>query len=811
MKKGVLLRSLLLFSLLLTVTSAVRAQRPAQQNLPPPRTTSRAPQSQTTNPAAPAGGAEAAPTGAAAAESAAPQKSRIVYGGLNLQNASLTEVVDMLARQLKINYVLDPRIKGGVILNTYGETKNIDTRDLLDAILRINNAAMVKEGELFRIVPLTDINREPLEPLRLEAKDIPTDEQEMLNLVFLKYTTSDELMGVLKTFQGPGAQIYSYGPANLLLLLDSRRNMHRTMELVSMFDNDALVNQRVHTYEVTNGRPSDIAKELEDIFKGIAFNGKNSPIRFLPVDRLNTIIAVAPNPGAFAEVQKWVDKLDVPAKSTAGDVDNYVYRVKYGDAQCLAQAIMSLYSGYQMGVCPTQGALGRSGASGYGAGGYGMGGYGGGGYGGGGYGMGMGGYGAAGYGAQAYVGATGINNPYTGAAAFGSGLSNTGAPGSQLPAPITGAGVRTEGAGQDLTGQYMGAQSMYSRMRGPRVIANPYANTLMIQATPQDYLGVMKLVRDLDLPPRQVLIQAQIYEVDLTGAFSSGVSAYLQKLGATASNTSSGTGGTGTTGGGSGQTVGTSNPFGGVTTGSTSTATTPSNSLTASIPHQVLGSLVNGSTILTGGMLVGMSRELLAAVNLQVSKTKAKVISAPSIIATDSIPASINVGESVPTLSSTAATGVQSGGSSLFANTISNQDTGVTLNVTARVNTSGIVTMMINQEVSAPIPPAAGGINSPSFNKRTVQTQVTVQDGDMIAIGGIIDENTTSSSSGIPFLHELPYVGGLFGSRTYSKQRTELVIFLTPHVIYDTNQIVDATEELKSGFKMLRPLLKNDR
>jgi len=187
------------------------------------------------------------------------------------------------------------------------------------------------------------------------------------------------------------------------------------------------------------------------------------------------------------------------------------------------------------------------------------------------------------------------------------------------------------------------------------------------------------------------------------------------------------------------------------------------------------------------------------------------VISAPSIIATDSIPASINVGESVPTLSSTAATGVQSGGSSLFANTISNQDTGVTLNVTARVNTSGIVTMMINQEVSAPIPPAAGGINSPSFNKRTVQTQVTVQDGDMIAIGGIIDENTTSSSSGIPFLHELPYVGGLFGSRTYSKQRTELVIFLTPHVIYDTNQIVDATEELKSGFKMLRPLLKNDR
>lgn len=797
MTKGILLRTLPI-SFLLLPAPALLAQRTPQTALPPPQTS--APRPAQARPASRSPSPESGAASAVAPSPAAtPQVSRIVFGGLNLQNASLTEVVDMLARQLKINYVLDPRVKGGVILNTYGETKNIDTRDLLDAILRINNAAMVKEGELYRIVPLTDINREPLDPMKLEAKDIPNDEQEMLNLVFLKYTTSDELMGVLKTFQGPGAQIYSYGPANLLLMLDSRRNMRRTMELVSMFDNDALVNQRVRSYEVTNVRPSDASKELEDIFKGIAFNGKNSPIRFLPVDRLNTIVAVAPNPGAFVEVQKWIDKLDVPAKATAGDVDNYTYRLKYGDAQCLAAAIMSLYSGYPMGACASQSTLGRAGGGNgaYGAGSYGMGG------------QGMGGYGMNGMNTgSAYGNNTTFGLP-SGTAGFAGGLTNTGAPGSQqAQAPMGAMGMAP--MGQDLTGQYMGNQGMYgNRMRGPRVIANPYANTLMIQATPREYLSIMKLVRDLDVPPRQVLIQAQIFEVDLTDAFSSGVSAYLQKLGAGAP-AATGTSGTGTTGSSStGQTVGTSNPFGGVTSGTGSSTTTPTNASTASIPHQILGSLVNGSTVLTGGMMVGMSRELLAAVNLQVSKTKAKVLSAPSIIATDSIPASINVGESVPTLSSSAATGVQSGGTSLFANTISNQDTGVTLNVTARVNTSGIVTLVIDQEVSAPIPPAAGGINSPSFNKRTLQTQLTVQDGDMVAIGGIIDENTTWSSSGIPFLHELPYIGGLFGSKSYSKQRTELVVFLTPHVIYDTNQIVDATEELKSDFKMLRPLLKN--
>jgi general secretion pathway protein D len=738
--------------------------------------------------------------------------SKIVYGGLNLQNASLTEVIDMLARQLKINYVMDSRVKGGVILNTYGETKNINSKELLDSILRINNAAMVKEGDLYRVVPLTEINRAPLEVQRLESKDIPDDEQEMLNLVFLKYTTAEELSGVLKNFIGANAQIFSYAPANLLLLLDSRRSMHRTMELVALFDNDVLANQRVRTYETTNGRPSDIAKELEDIFKGIALNGKNSPIRFLPIDRLNTIVAVAPNPGAFGEVQKWIEKLDVPAKTTAGDVDNYVYRVKYGDAQCLAQAIMALYGGYPLYGCQTTSNLSRSGSgssgfggSAYGGGAYGGGGvggggygttgaYGGGAYGGGGYGAGAygaGGYGGGGYGGGGYGGGGYGGGAYgAGNAGFGTGISPTGAPTAQGTVP--GLALSQQA---DLTGQYLGNQGQMGRMRGPHVIGNPFANTLLIQATPQDYVGITKLLRDLDVPPRQVLIQAQVFEVDLTGAFSSGVSAYLQKLGAgTAATSTTTTSGTGTTGS---------------STSSTASTTTNGGAATANISRQLLGSFVNGSGVLTAGTLVGMSRELLAAVTFQVSKTRAKVISAPSIIATDSVSASINVGESVPTLTSTAATGVQSGGSSLFANTISQQDSGVTLSVIARVNTSGIVTMVINQEVSAPVPPASGGINSPSFNKRTVQTQVTVQDGDMVAIGGIMDETTSTSSSGIPYLHELPVIGGLFGSRSTSKQRTELVIFLTPHVIYDTNQIVDATEELKASFKTLKGAIKN--
>ena len=94
------------------------------------------------------------------------------------------------------------------------------------------------------------------------------------------------------------------------------------------------------------------------------------------VDRIGVLIGIAPNPGAFEQVDMWIKKLDVPVKSSAAATDNYVYRVKYGRAETLAMAIMQLYGGGQFG-------MGMGMGYGMGMGGYGMGGYG----------MGMGGYG----------------------------------------------------------------------------------------------------------------------------------------------------------------------------------------------------------------------------------------------------------------------------------------------------------------------------------------------------------------------------------------------------------------------------------
>lgn len=715
-----------------------------------------------------------------AATAAQPQEPAApVNMTLNLPGASLVEVIDTLARVLKINYILDPRVAGNVTIHTYGEIKSTDVRGLLDTILRINNAAMIQVGDLYRIVPIAEVAKLPMQiRTNVEGKDLPQDEQMILNLIFLKYTPVSEMKTILSPFLGEGGTISSYDPANLLMLLDNARNMKRTMDLVSLFDSDVLANQRIRLFDLENSKPSDLADEITRIFEGLSMAGKASGVQFLPIDRLNILIAVAPNPGAFTEVENWIRKLDVPVKPPVGGTDNYVFRVKYGRADALAMAVTLLYSTQQdnpyammstmmqmmmmIGLTSQLNGLTNTGnntgaVTGLGGGVTGLGGMGGMGMG---MGMGMGGMGM-------FPGMMGMGM-FPSMMGMGMGMGGMGmfpGMGAGVPgaaqAQIGGAPGRQNNATGTFVGQ--GGATQPSLPRVPKIVPNPFDNTLLIQCTQQEYEQIYRLLSRLDIPPRQVLIEARIYEVSLTGAFASGVQAFLQRRSANNS------------------------------------------------ARQLVGQSTGAGVNLTAGLLVGQSRELLAFLSMQEDERRARVINSPQIIATDNIPASINVGTQVPTLTSQAVSpGVQTGGTSLFTNQVSARNAGVNFEITARVLPSGIVTLEINQEISAPIPPAASAaIQSPSFSQRNVRTQVTVQDGDTIAIGGIMTESNTFSTSGIPGLHKIPIVGNIFGSRSLSKERTELVVFITPRVIYDIPEVVEASEEIRGRFKRLNKLMKD--
>jgi general secretion pathway protein D len=685
-------------------------------------------------------------------------------GAFMMPNASLTEMIALLAERLKINYILDPGVKGTVSLFTYGEVKPVEYMPLLETILRVNGAAMVKVGDTYRIVPVNRINQLPLSPMvNSDPKTLPDDERMVMNLIFLKYATAGEIQNLVKPFLGEGAFVSVYEPANLLLIEDNARSMKRTMDLIALFDSDQFAGQRVRLFEVENSRPSDLQKELDMVFKAYSLSDKAAgSVKFIPVDRINTIIAVAPNPGIFTQVENWIGKLDIAVKASAGSVNSYVYRLKYGRADTVAMAIMALYSGNPFAMMAMSAMMNQTSGAGGMGGGLGTGGMGGGGQ----FGSGqMGGMGGMGAFSMMMMGGTGGTGYGQGVGLYG----NQVIPQQSLSPMAAGiGGTQNPNGAADLTGSYLGggAAGGQGNQRMPHIIPNPFDNTVLIQGTPQEYEQILGLLRQLDIPPRQVLIDAKIYEVDLSGAFAAGVTAYLEQK-------DSGTGGA-----------------------------------AARILNVATGA---GGVALTTGALVLRSHELLAAVTASETSSRTRVISAPSIIATDSIPASLNVGDQVPVLTSQAVGGVQSGGNSLFTNTVSSQSTGVTLNITARVNSSGIVTMIINQNVSSPQPPSASSsIQSPSFSNRSFSTQVTVQDGDTVAIGGIIQESNLLSSAGVPFLHKLPIVGSLFGAQSITKSRTELVVFLTPRVIYDTNQMVEAADEIRSNMKKVTKLIKDE-
>lgn len=765
---------------ILAVVAILGAQNPAPQN-----------------PAAPAGPVPPPITSVPGNNAQAPAPTTVAQQPappnmvLDLPNASLTEVIDTLARRLKINYILDKRVNGNVTMHTYGEIKGVDVRSLLETILRINGAAMVQVGDIYRIVPTADVIKMPIRPT--DAKNLPEDDRMVMNLVFLKYVTVTEVQKLLDQFMGEGAKSIAYAPANLLIILDNARSLRRTMEMLELFDSASFANQRVRLFETANGSPSDLAKELDAIFQGISLGEKSSSIKFMPLDRINTIIAVAPNPGIFADVEKWLSKLDIPVRAPVGAVDNWVYRVKYGEAGVLSQAVMALYSGdpfmlmmlQQIGMYSGSGSNACSGGgTQYGVGGvnlgappgmtsgggYGMP-YGSGGMGAylgmmnpmmmggaGMLGMGMMGMGMGGYGA--YGG--GYGSP---SGAYG-GPPTTGRNPMSTPGAAPGAATATDQTGSYLTQNGSGGPGP----RVPRVVPNPFDNTLLIQGTPQEYEQIVKLLKQLDVAPRQVLIEARIYEVSLTGAFSSGVQAFLQRK--------------------------------------TTASGNPTDASSAS--RQFLATMTGTGVNLTAGLLVGQSRELLGFMQLQETTGRTKTISSPSIIATDNCQASITVGTDVPTLTSQAVSGVQQGGTSLFTNQIQNRSTGVNFMIKPKVLPSGIVTLEINQDVSSPIPPSpGGGIQSPSFSRRNVSTRVTVQDGDTIAIAGIIQEQDASSSAGIPGAHRIPIVGLFMGNKSSNRGRSELVIFLTPRVIYDTNDIADASEEVRSRLRRLQKIVKD--
>lgn len=294
-----------------------------------------------------------------------------------------------------------------------------------------------------------------------------------------------------------------------------------------------------------------------------------------------------------------------------------------------------------------------------------------------------------------------------------------------------------------------------------RVIADKDNNALLILASPTDYEKIESAIRKLDVVPRQVLIDVTIAEVTLTDEFKYGLEWYFTNGKRLSGKLDTGAAGIG--------------------------ALTPGLSYLWSNPNIVGG--------------IG------AALNVLATDSRVKVISSPHIMVTDNQTAKINVGDRVPTTSQTQSVIGATAGTGIISS-VQYLDTGILLSVTPHINAGGLVTMEINQEVSTASKTTTSGIDSPTISKRAVQSTVAVKSGETMMLGGLITENKTKSTSGLPFLSQIPVLGGLFGNQDYADNRTELVILITPRMVANSQQAREVTEEFRKKLSRLAYVLE---
>ena len=312
------------------------------------------------------------------------------------------------------------------------------------------------------------------------------------------------------------------------------------------------------------------------------------------------------------------------------------------------------------------------------------------------------------------------------------------------------------GRTQSLSG---GSDSNVVNSNGLRIVADENNNALIIQATAAEYQGIERTLRKLDVPPTQVLIEATIAEVSLTDDLKYG----LQWLYESGSNT--------------------------VTFTDTS--------------NGEISSRFPGFSVTYSGSNVQ------AALNALSSVTNVNVISSPKLMVVNNQTATLQVGDEVPIATQSAVSVTNP--DAPIVNTVQFRDTGVILDVTPRINNSGIVTLEVSQEVSDVVPTTTSGIDSPTIQQRKIKSTVAVNSGQMVILGGLIRNNVSKTKSGIPILKDIPLLGAAFRSTTNSTRRTELLVFITPHVVRNMDDADAVTNYLRRSFQQadsLRDKLK---
>ncbi len=397
---------------------------------------------------------------------------------LNFVDADLREVVrTILGDVLGLNYFVDPKVAGTVTIQTSRPLARGSLLPALEAILRANGAALVKEGALYRVVPWEGAVRGAA-PLRVGTGRGPVPGFG-IQIVPLEFVSATEMEKVLESFAPEGSILHVDPARNLLILAGTREERGALLEAVELFDVDWLKGMSFGLFPLTYASPDELVRELDSVF------GKETPLagllRFVPVERLNAVLVISPRPEYLEQAEEWVGRLDQSADGAVQRV--YVYYVQNGRAADLAAVLNEIFGG-PAAELPE---------------------------------------------ARLAPDLEPVELRAEAAAAGAPGMA-AGAPSRAPPARQPEAAPAPEGA-PAAEGIALAPETRI------RIIADEANNALVVMATPREYRMVEEAIKKLDITPLQVLIEATILEVTLTDDLKYGLQWFFRTGGSEFSRT----------------------------------------------------------------------------------------------------------------------------------------------------------------------------------------------------------------------------------------------------------------------------------
>jgi general secretion pathway protein D len=697
---------------------------------------------------------------------------------MNYQNVDIPALAKLISEITGKNFLVDESVRGKVTIISPSKVTPEQAYQIFQSVLQLKGFTTVQTGKVIKIIPSRNVRQaapitESQQPFEQRGDEYVT------RLIKLRNVDSSAMVSVIQPMISHDGLVAAFPDDNTLIITDDAYNVERLLKIIGSLDVEGQ-RQSVEIIPLQYAFADEVAPAIDELLGGNHNHGAGAPgqgvvapaaqavstssFKVLPYERTNSIIA-AGGPLQMRQIRELVAKLDIRSPDAMKRI--HVYRLKNASVGEMAEVLSSMLGGGGAAgsISPQtgRGSLGRGG-SGSGSGFGGMGGGIGGGSGSsfGGLSGGGGGYGGGSYGGSSFGGLSG--GGFGGGSSLGGGSLGSsfgGSSGSTGRSGFGGLGISGGGGGAGGSG---GRNPDFTKP--VTVTADPATNSLVISAAPQDWEVIRNIIAELDIPRIQVFVQAIIVEVSAERQRDIGVNF----LASTALSNS--TLGIGTLNFGNLQTA-LGNPLGltglGLGLASGSTCAIPAAAAAAA-------TAVTGTTAATSSV-VPCDVALVTALQ---SDTHSNVLSAPTLLTANNTEATIVVGQNLPFVGSASA---NSGLPGQIFNSVDRQNVGITLDIVPQVSDGDYVRLDLYEEVSNVVGSTANNPNGPTTTIRSASTTVLVQNHRTAVIGGLMSNNDNYQRQGVPWISDIPVLGNLFSDTSSDKQKDNLLVFLTPHVV----------------------------